>query len=112
METLIPIVPALPLAGFAFTALLGRRLGNPRASIVPVIAVVASWAVAMLIVYQALTGGPPFGTEGAGIHLWTWIPAGAFQVEVGFFVDNLTACLLIVVTTIGMLVHIYSLGYM
>ena len=42
----------------------------------------------------------------------TWIPAGAVPVEFGFFVDTLTACLLIVVTTIGMLVHIYSIGYM
>ena len=46
------------------------------------------------------------------MSLYTWIPAGDFQVDVGFFVDNLTACLLIVVTTIGMLVHIYSIGYM
>ena len=44
--------------------------------------------------------------------LFTWIPAGDFQVDVGFFVDNLTACLLIVVTTIGLLVHVYSIGYM
>src|SRR5207249_2891367 len=111
MERLIPIVLVLPLIGFAFTALYGRRLLK-AASMVPVLAIVASWAVAMVIVYQALTGGEPFGRDGAGITLWTWIPAGAFHVEIGFFVDNLTACLLIVVTTIGMLVHIYSLGYM
>ena len=64
----------------------------------------------MAVVYQALTGG--FGEHGAGITLWTWIPAGAFNVDVGFFVDQLTACLLIVVSTIGMLVHLYSVGYM
>jgi NADH-quinone oxidoreductase subunit L len=46
------------------------------------------------------------------VALYRWIPAGAFQVDAGFFVDGLTACLLIVVTTIGMLVHIYSIGYM
>ena len=64
----------------------------------------------MVVVYQALTGG--FGEHGAGVTLWRWIPAGAFTVDVGLFVDQLTACLLIVVTTIGMLVHIYSIGYM
>jgi NADH-quinone oxidoreductase subunit L len=110
METLIVLIPALPLAGFAFTALFGRRLGK-RASIAPVLAVVASWAIAMVVAYTALTGGEPFGSEGAGVTLWTWIPAGAFNVQVGLFLDNLTAVLLIVVTTIGMLVHIYSLGY-
>jgi NADH-quinone oxidoreductase subunit L len=46
------------------------------------------------------------------VTLWRWIPAGTFNVDAGFFVDNLTACLLIVVTTIGMLVHVYSIGYM
>ncbi len=111
METLIPLIPALPLAGFAFTALFGRRLGK-RASVVPLLAVVASWVIAMAVAYGSLTGQAPFGEHGVGVHLWNWIPAGAFQVDFGFFVDNLTACLLIVVTTIGMLVHIYSVGYM
>ena len=106
---LVPIIPALPLAGFAFTALFGRRLGR-LAHLVPLAAVVASWLIAMAVVYEALTGG--FGEHGAGITLWTWVPAGAFQVTVGLFVDNLAACLLIVVTTIGMLVHLYSVGYM
>jgi len=112
METLIPLIPALPLAGFGFTALFGRRLGK-RSSVVPILAVVASWAIAMYVVYNALTGQAPFGGEhGVDVHLWNWIPAGSFHVDFGFYVDNLTACLLIVVTTIGMLVHIYSHGYM
>src|SRR3954447_1381345 len=112
METLIPIIPALPLAGFAFTALFGRRLGK-RASAVPLAAVVASWLIAMVVVYSSLTGQGSFaGGQGVGVHLWTWIPAGAFHIDFGFYVDNLTACLLIVVTTIGILVHVYSLGYM
>src|SRR3954447_12775176 len=112
METLIPIIPALPLAGFAFTALFGRRLGK-RASAVPLAAVVASWLIAMVVVFNSFTGQGSFaGGAGVGVHLWTWIPAGAFHVDFGFYVDNLTACLLIVVTTIGMLVHVYSVGYM
>ena len=49
---------------------------------------------------------------GARRHAVALIPAGDFVVDVGFFVDNLTAVLLIVVTTIGMLVHVYSIGYM
>jgi NADH-quinone oxidoreductase subunit L len=106
---LVPLLLLLPLAGFAFTALFGRRIGR-FAFLVPLLLVVATWAIAMVVVYEALTGG--FGEHGAGITLWTWIPAGAFQVEMGLFVDQLTACLLIVVTTIGMLVHLYSVGYM
>jgi NADH-quinone oxidoreductase subunit L len=107
---LVPLLLLLPLAGFVFTALFGRRIGR-FAFLVPLLLIVATWAIAMVVVYEALLGGG-FGEHGAGITLWTWIPAGAFQVEVGLFVDQLTACLLIVVTTIGMLVHLYSVGYM
>ncbi len=106
---LVPLILALPLAGFVFTAFFGRRIGR-FAFLVPLLLVVASWALAMVVVVAALTGG--LGEHGAGITLWTWIPAGAFHVEVGLYVDQLTACLLIVVTTIGMLVHLYSVGYM
>ena len=109
IETLIPLIAALPIGGFVFTAAIGRRLGR-RAWVVPVAAVAISWVIAMVVVYTALTGG--FGEGGQTVKLWDWIPAGAFHVEAAFFVDNLTACLLIVVTTIGLLVHIYSIGYM
>jgi len=108
-ESLIPLIAALPIAGFVFTAVAGRRLGR-RAWVVPVAAVAIAWGMAMVVVYTALTGG--FGESGAVVKLWDWIPAGSFHVEAAFFVDNLTACLLIVVTTIGLLVHIYSIGYM
>jgi NADH-quinone oxidoreductase subunit L len=106
---LVPLVPGLPLAGFLFTAFLGRRFAR-HAHLVPLAAVVVSWLIAMAVVAEALTGG--FGEHGAGVTLWTWVPAGDFSVTVGLFVDNLAACLLIVVATIGMLVHLYSVGYM
>jgi NADH-quinone oxidoreductase subunit L len=110
-NVLIVLIIALPLAGFVVTAAIGRRLGA-RAYWLPVLAVVASWAVAMIVVFSALTNAAPFGEEGHGLTLWEWIPAGAFHVAAGFFVDHLTSVLLIVVTTIGMLVHVYSIGYM
>jgi NADH-quinone oxidoreductase subunit L len=106
---LVPLIPAIPLAGFVFTAFFGRRIGR-AAFVVPLLGVTATWLLSMAVVYQALTGG--FGEHGAGITLYRWIPAGAFNVDVGFFVDQLTACLLIVVSTIGLLVHLYSVGYM
>jgi NADH-quinone oxidoreductase subunit L len=111
VDLLIPLIAALPLAGFLITAAIGRRL-DKKAHWIPVIAVIASWAISMYVVSQALTNTAPFGETGHGVTLWQWIPAGDFQVAAGFFVDHLTSVLLIVVTTIGMLVHIYSIGYM
>jgi NADH-quinone oxidoreductase subunit L len=110
-DLLIPLIIALPLFGFLFTAVFGRRLGK-RAHLVPVWAVGIAWAIGMWVVFNALTGAAPFGTEGHGLTLYNWIPSESFQVTAGLFVDNLTACLLIVVLTIGLLVHVYSIGYM
>jgi NADH-quinone oxidoreductase subunit L len=118
-DVLVPLIIALPLGGFLFTAAVGRRLGE-RAYLVPVWAVGLAWAIGMVVAFSSLTGAAPFGeheeagrvVSGYGHTLYTWIPSGTFQVDVGFFVDNLTACLLIVVLTIGLLVHIYSIGYM
>ncbi|HEY0444413.1 MAG TPA: NADH-quinone oxidoreductase subunit L [Candidatus Limnocylindrales bacterium] len=110
-DYLIALIPVLPLVGFVITAAIGRRLDR-EAHWIPVGLVVGTWAISMIVVFATLTGMAPFGHEGHGVTLYRWIPAGNFTVDVGFFVDNLTACLLIVVTTIGMLVHIYSIGYM
>ncbi len=106
VNPLLPVILALPVAGFVFTAFFGRRIGR-FAFLVPLVGVVATWLIAMSVVVDVLGGGGP-----QTYHLWTWIPAGAFTVNLDLYVDQLTACLLIVVTTIGMLVHLYSVGYM
>ncbi len=115
IDLFIALIAILPLAGFVITAVVGRRLGK-RAHLIPVGAVLVAWAMSMVVAFLALTHGAPFNDEAAGfgheVHLYTWIPAGGFVVEAAFFVDALTASLLIVVTTIGLLVHIYSIGYM
>ena len=117
-EALAPLLLVLPMAGFLLTALIGRRLGK-QAHWIPVLAIFAVWVIAMGLVFQVLTGAAPIiGGEGeepstaTRSSLFTWIPAGEFVVDVGIFIDPLTACLLIVVTTIGLLVHVYSIGYM
>ncbi len=116
LEALIPALVVLPIAGFGLTALVGRRLGK-QAHWIPVLAILAVWVIAMALVVDVLGGSAPLlpGSEdshGYAVTAFTWIPAGSFHVEVGFVVDSLTACLLIVVTTIGLLVHVYSIGYM
>jgi NADH-quinone oxidoreductase subunit L len=107
-QLLTVLIIALPLAGFVVTATVGRRLGLD-AFWAPVGAVVLSWLAAMVVVAGVLGGGEE---ASVAVTLWHWIPAGNFSVDIGFRVDQLTAVLLIVVTTIGMLVHVYSIGYM
>src|SRR3954453_23617277 len=101
-EMLITALLFLPLAGFLLSALVGRRLGT-RSWIIAVAVILATWLVAMYVVYNTLWLGP-YGDEGIHFTLYQWIPAGAFEVFFNLAVDNLTAVLLIVVTTNGMLV--------
>jgi len=115
-ESLAPLLLVLPMAGFLITALVGRRLGK-QAHWIPVLGIFVVWLIAMGLVIGVLGGSAPLipGTEdihGYVIQLFTWIPAGGFQVDAAMYIDPLTACLLIVVTTIGLLVHVYSIGYM
>src|SRR5215210_5961229 len=104
-ELLVTLLLALPLAGFALTALVGRRLGT-RAWVIAVPTLVATWLISLVVIVTALTGG--YGEEGFHFTLYRWIPSGDFNIAV----DSLTAVLLIVVCTVGMLVHVYSIGYM
>ncbi len=110
-DTLIVLIPILPMIGLPVHGPHRTAPGqagplDPRRPGRRVL------AIAMVVVFGALTGQEPYGEHGHGVTLWQWITAGDLSVPVGFFVDNLTACLLIVVTTIGMLVHVYSIGYM
>jgi len=109
MTALLPLIPILPLGRLRPDRPAGPPLPRRRPPH-PVWAVVASWVVASIVAVMALLHASPFGTGGAGITLWTWIRptalASGFKASMGLFVDPLTACLLIVVTTIGMLVHV------
>ena len=109
-ELLVTALLVLPMAGFLLTALVGRRLFT-RAWIIAVPIIIVTWLIGMYIVYQALFLDA-FGEEGLHFTLYNWVPAGDFHIDFNLAVDNLTAVVLIVVTTVGMLVHVYSVGYM
>ena len=99
------VIPFLPLASFFFTFLLGKRLGV-RAHWVPIAAVLISFSCAVKAFFMVKAG------HYINADLYTWINSGNTKVAVGFLVDQLTVVMLIVVTTISSLVHIYSVGYM
>jgi NADH-quinone oxidoreductase subunit L len=78
-----------------------------RSWIVPVTLVAISWVISMAVFANVIFGGREYH-----VSLYEWIGAGDFHVEIAFFVDALTAMLLLVVSTVGLLVHVYSIGYM
>jgi NADH-quinone oxidoreductase subunit L len=103
------LVPAIPLAGAAITLFLGRRLGR-AAGLVGSAAVIAAFALSLwtLVDLVAL-----FGDDRTAVsHVFEWIGVGAFRVAVDLRADPLSVTMLLVITGVGSLIHVYSIGYM
>jgi NADH-quinone oxidoreductase subunit L len=100
------IIPLLPLAAFIINILFGRALLKEKAHWVSTLAVAGSWVVSVMTLMDVISG------KTLNENIYTWILSGNFKVSVGFLIDQLTAVMLIVVTTCSTLIHIYSIGYM
>jgi NADH-quinone oxidoreductase subunit L len=101
------LIPALPLAGFLINGLFGRRFSKGLVNTFAIGSVVLAFLWVLKTLY-GLGGLPAAYTE----HYFTWIQSGALTIDCDFSVDRLTAVMLLVVTGIGSLIHIYSIGYM
>ena len=105
------LLPALPLAGFVANGALALA-GSRRKRAVSVIGVgvlFAAFALALAIVaglVRAHVEGPVI------LRYWPWIPVGTLQVDFALQVDHLSAVMILVVTGVGSLIHLYSVGYM
>jgi len=99
-------IPLIPLLASVINLFWGRALDKKFAGAVACAAVGASFALAFRVFWQLPAGG--IFHDG----VYTWIQSGSFQVNLAFQVDALTAVMLLVVTGIGFLIHVYSLGYM
>src|SRR5687768_1049296 len=106
------LIPTIPLAGAAINGFFGRRL--PK-SIINAVAI-GSVLLSFLWVLKVLSGLGMFGHEAPSTahieHYFTWIQSGPLNVGFDLAVDRLSAVMLLVVTGIGTLIHIYAAGYM
>jgi NADH-quinone oxidoreductase subunit L len=102
---------ALPLAGFLVNGALSLRRPDAKGvvSLVGPGVLVAAFLVS-LGVFAELVARPP--EHGEIVRLWSWLPVGTLQVELAFQVDQLSAVMLLVVTGVSGLIHLYSVGYM
>jgi len=104
------LIILLPLIGFAVQVVAGRRLGDPLAGVVATAFVGASFVVAVGVYLDLLTVNAPVRTYTQ--NLWTWIPVDRLQVHASLFVDPLSMTMVLFVTGISGLIHLYSIGYM
>src|SRR5215472_14313837 len=108
--SLLWLIPVLPLIGAATNGILGKRL--PKT----VVGVIGSGTVAVsfLIALRAFIAMLNMTEQQLPIlrNYFTWIQAGRFQAEAGFMLDHLSGLMILIVTGVGFLIHVYSIGYM
>lgn len=103
------LLVALPLLGAAVLLLGGRRTDKAG----PLLATGLSWAsfaFGLVILIQLL--GQDAQERSHHLALWSWVPAGAFDLDIGLLVDPLSMSFVMLITFVGSLIHVYSLGYM
>jgi NADH-quinone oxidoreductase subunit L len=103
------IVPALPLAGAAINLVVGKRLGR-WAGVLASGLMVVSFALALAILADLLQ--LPGDERLVVRHLWDWISVGSFTVAADLRVDPLSVTMMLVITGVGAVIHVYSIGYM
>jgi NADH-quinone oxidoreductase subunit L len=101
------LIPIFPLAGFVINGLFGKRFSKSLVNVFAIGSVLLSFAWVLKTIGGLGDAATPY-TE----HYFTWIQSGAFAINADFTVDRLTEVMLLVVTGIGSLIHIYSIGYM
>ncbi len=109
-RTAAVLIPLLPLLGWAANGLVGGRWGRRSVAVVACGTVVASFGVALFLLGELLAL-PPDGRS-AVADLYEWIGAGPIRVPLRLLVDPLSVAMALVVSGVGALIHIYSVGYM
>jgi len=106
MKSLYLLIPLAPLAGAIIAGLFGRQIGRAGAHWVTIIGVLISTLASFRVFVDAL-GGTTFNGD-----VYTWAMVGDVKLAIGFLIDSLTATMILVVTFVSLMVHIYTVGYM
>ena len=99
-------IPLLPLIASFSVGILGRRLPEFFASSMTILSVFIAFVLSCTTLHETLNGLVLNQT------IYQWLLSGHYQFEVGFLIDNLTAMMMVVVTFVSLMVHIYTMGYM
>lgn len=101
------LIPLFPLLGFLMIALLVRKLAPSVASMIACTTVFISFILSLFVFFQLPENG-----SATRILLLEWIKAGSFAVDFSFLIDPLTSLMLLIITGVGFLIHVYSISYM
>ncbi|EHQ52439.1 proton-translocating NADH-quinone oxidoreductase subunit L [Ectothiorhodospira sp. PHS-1] len=108
MDTIYLLIVLAPLFGAIAAGLFGRQLGRTGAHTATIAGVAVSFLLSLVVFWQHVIGGVEVYNE----TVYTWLVSDGIRFEVGFLIDNLTALMMLVVTFVSLMVHIYTIGYM
>ena len=107
-STLLLVIALAPLLGAIIAGLFRNQVGRVGAHAVTIASVALSCGLSCWVLWQLVgQGAPPFNE-----NVYTWFDVAGYQAHVGFMVDKLTAMMMVVVTFVSLLVHVYTIGYM
>ena len=101
------IIVLAPLLGSVIAGLFGRQVGRAGAHSVTILGVATSCVLSCYVLWQLLQGAAPYNE-----NIYTVFDVASYSAHVGFMVDRLTAMMMVVVTFVSLLVHVYTIGYM
>ncbi len=108
IKTILLLIPLLPLAGSAVAGLLRRQVGRSGAHWITILAVAGAFGLSTWVAWQV------FATDWTVLNytVYQWAVLDGIELEVGFLIDSLTALMMVVVTFVSFMVHVYTIGYM
>lgn len=106
MNQLIPLIPFLPLLGFAINGLFGRRLSKNTVGVIGSGVLLVSFVLSVLCFNQVAASGA------IQVDLYNFLRVDGLSANFGFLVDQLSVWMMLIVTGVGFLIHVYSIGYM
>ncbi len=107
MQHTLLIIVLAPLAASIVVGLFGRWVGRTGAHTLTISGVAVSCALAVKVLWDSLHGAPVFDGP-----VYTWLVSDGIRMEIGFLIDRLSALMMVVVTFVSLMVHIYTIGYM
>ncbi|MEB0248665.1 MULTISPECIES: NADH-quinone oxidoreductase subunit L [unclassified Mucilaginibacter] len=107
MDNLIWLIPVLPLAGFVINGLGRNTLSKGIIGAIGSLLVLVAFGLSVATFFQIKNSGVP-----VEVNLFDWISVGSFHIPFAFLVDQLSSIMLLIITGVGFLIHLYSIGYM
>ncbi len=107
MKTIYLLVPLAPLAGAILAGLFGKKIGRSGAHWATILGVALACVLSIVVFIDVTQNGNTFNGE-----VYKWAVSGGIPLSVGFLIDPLTSMMMVVVTFVSLMVHIYTIGYM